>query len=204
MVSSSSSSSWFLQSQTIKPPPIPVERPIIFSQKDRKKICRGGLASENFFFPKKEKIPHSLQSPPRTISLFPPITLFVKTMEIAPHVRLYKHALESIFAHLCLADLARVLATCRDWAAAVGGMRPIGARAEVRLHALRNSRLMVRHVAEIRCTRHTQSKTNPFQRIGRLELGAVCDIIRQSKSLTTVNLSGNLIGVEGMRARVRA
>ena len=44
-----------------------------------------------------------------------------------PHTRLYKHALESIFAHLGLLDLGHLLATCRDWSAAVDSMRPINA-----------------------------------------------------------------------------
>ena len=71
--------------------------------------------------------------------------------------RLYKHALESIFSHLNLSELARISATCRDWSAAVSSMRPIGAQAvetaarPLQLHTMCKSRLMVRHVSEFRC-----------------------------------------------------
>ena len=67
-----------------------------------------------------------------------------------PHLRLYKHALESIFAYLNLPELARVTATCRDWLEAANSTRPIGARVRAFgvLPSICNSRLM-RHVAEL-------------------------------------------------------
>ena len=40
-----------------------------------------------------------------------------------PVTRLYKHALESIFAFLSLADLSRVLSVARSWSSAVSSMR---------------------------------------------------------------------------------
>ena len=41
-------------------------------------------------------------------------------------MRIYRHALESIFAMLELADLTRVLVVSRSWSAAVRSMKPIG------------------------------------------------------------------------------
>ena len=45
----------------------------------------------------------------------------------SPAVRLYRHALESIFGFLSLRELAIVLAVSHSWAAAVASMRSIGA-----------------------------------------------------------------------------
>ena len=45
-----------------------------------------------------------------------------------PVARLYRHALESIFGFLSLADLSRVLAVSRPWSAAVGSMRCINTK----------------------------------------------------------------------------
>jgi len=76
-----------------------------------------------------------------------------------PYKSLYRHALESIFAHLGLADLAHISATCRDWAAAVTSMRPIGARlvaGTAKLNTINKYRsipVMMRHVAVIRVKR---------------------------------------------------
>ena len=42
-------------------------------------------------------------------------------------MRLYRHALESMFAMLELGDLTQILAVSRDWAAAVRSMAPIHA-----------------------------------------------------------------------------
>ena len=104
------------------------------------------------------------------------------------YLQLYKHALESIFSHLNLLEIARVTATCRDWSAAVDSMRPIGALAgrsgRLDLHSMRNSRLM-RHILEI----HLGSAS-----ISVSEISSLCDIIKQSTSLTTVNLRYNKIG----------
>ena len=47
-----------------------------------------------------------------------------------PTVRLYKHALESIFGFLSLPDLSRVIAVSRSWSDAVSSMRSIGAAIE--------------------------------------------------------------------------
>ena len=44
-----------------------------------------------------------------------------------PAARLYRHALESIFGFLSLADLSRALAVSRSWSSAVSSMRSIGA-----------------------------------------------------------------------------
>jgi len=103
-------------------------------------------------------------------------------------LRLYKHALESIFAYLNLPELARVTATCRDWSAAVNSMRSIGASVRVAgtllLQAICTSRLL-RHVAEL------------HKRIGSLDasgIASLCGIIKQSKSLLTVVLIENSIG----------
>jgi hypothetical protein len=41
------------------------------------------------------------------------------------HVRLYRHALESVFSFLPVASLARVLATSKEWAATVRSMGPL-------------------------------------------------------------------------------
>ena len=106
--------------------------------------------------------------------------------------RLYRHALESIFAHLTLPELAHISATCRDWSAAVNSMRPIGScvgrgRRRVDLHSIRSSRLM-RHVSTIL---FDQTLASVF------DLPNLCDIIKQSKSLVEVDLRGNLIGGEG-------
>jgi len=64
------------------------------------------------------------------------------------HTRLYRHALESIFAHLDLHELGRVSIVCRDWAAAVQSMRPIGACVTA-AWPIADSRVMMRHVSWI-------------------------------------------------------
>ena len=46
---------------------------------------------------------------------------------VSPAMRIYRHALESIFAMLSLGDLAQVLAVSRAWLAAVRSMKPISA-----------------------------------------------------------------------------
>jgi len=111
-----------------------------------------------------------------------------------PSPRLYKHALESIFAHLDLPELARICATCRDWSAAVNSMRTIGAPIKMKqtldLHSMNTSRLM-RHVVAIHLTGRSISAS---------DLSSLCDIIQQSKSLTLVYLSGNQLGVVGASA----
>jgi len=103
-----------------------------------------------------------------------------------PH--LYKHALESIFVHLTLPELARVSVVCRDWSAAVISMRPISAyfvaKPRKDLHAL-DSRLLVRHVSRI-CIEN-----------GNL-LARLCGIIRQSTLLTKVDLNYKSIGSAGV------
>ena len=43
---------------------------------------------------------------------------------VSPAMRIYRHALESVFAMLPLDDLSRVLAVSREWAAAVRSMKP--------------------------------------------------------------------------------
>lgn len=72
-----------------------------------------------------------------------------------PYRRLYKHALESIFANLTFIELSRVVVTCREWSAAVHSMRPIGATITVdditEYHTLHASRLM-RHLSDLRFT----------------------------------------------------
>jgi len=93
---------------------------------------------------------------------------------------LYKHALESIFAHLGLSDLENVLATCRDWSTAVNSMRPIGARIDIKSHVAHNARLVMYHVAEIR------SIGGPLYPPSAAKLATICDIIKQNKSLTKV------------------
>ena len=49
---------------------------------------------------------------------------------VSPAMRIYRHALESVFALLDLGDLSRILAVSREWAAAVRSMKPINARIE--------------------------------------------------------------------------
>ena len=46
---------------------------------------------------------------------------------VSPITRLYRHALESVFGFLALADLSRVLSVSREWAEAVRSMKSIGA-----------------------------------------------------------------------------
>ena len=46
---------------------------------------------------------------------------------VSPVTRLYRHALESVFKFLTLADLSRVLSVSRSWSAAVRSMKSIGA-----------------------------------------------------------------------------
>ena len=46
---------------------------------------------------------------------------------VSPAMRVYRHALESVFAMLELTDLSRVLAVSRSWSAAVRSMAPINA-----------------------------------------------------------------------------
>lgn len=48
----------------------------------------------------------------------------------APVARLYRHALESVFAFVKLADLGRILAVSRSWAAAVRSLKSIAAEVE--------------------------------------------------------------------------
>ena len=114
------------------------------------------------------------------------------------YTRLYKHALESIFAHLRLSDLAHVSATCRDWSVAVNSMRTIGATIKMKqpsdLHSMCTSRLM-RHVVATHLTGISISVS---------DLSSLCDIIKQSQSLTTVNLGNTRIGVEGASAIAEA
>ena len=107
------------------------------------------------------------------------------------YLRLYAHALESIFSHLNLSELAHISATCRDWSSAVNSMRPIGACAgrrknHVELQSIRNSRL-VRHVSELYLAGKLVSVSG---------ISVLCDIIKQSKSLAKVDLSDNRIGDE--------
>ena len=49
---------------------------------------------------------------------------------VSPAMRLYTHALESIFAMLELSDLSRVVCVSREWSAAVRSMKPIHASIE--------------------------------------------------------------------------
>ena len=46
---------------------------------------------------------------------------------VSPVTRLYRHALESVFAFLKLRDLSVALAVCRSWSSAVRSMASIGA-----------------------------------------------------------------------------
>ena len=46
---------------------------------------------------------------------------------VSPAMRIYRHALESVFAMLDLGDLCRVLAVSREWSAAVRSMKPTNA-----------------------------------------------------------------------------
>jgi len=130
---------------------------------------------------------------------------------------LYKHALESIFSHLTLSEIARTSAVCRDWSAAVDSMRPIGAsvRNPLDFQAAFKSRLM-RHVLDLHisggalfgpslaglCDAIRQSKLlatlglfNNY--INKGDAVVIADAIKQSKSLTTVNMYGNAIGDDG-------
>jgi len=137
--------------------------------------------------------------------------------------RLYKHALESIFSHLNLSELAHVSATCRNWSAAVDSMRPIGAYIYVNRFMLRsmcNSRL-VRQVSEIELNsggefilsslaniiKQSKSLTSLISRcnrIGNVGASAIAEAIQQSQSLTTVDLCYNNIGNVGASAIAEA
>jgi len=116
-----------------------------------------------------------------------------------PYLRLYKHALESIFSHLNLPELARISATCRDWSAAVNSMRPIGAsagrRGRLDIDSMRASRLR-RHVLEIYVANG---------RIGGVsEIHGLCEFIKQSTLLAILDLSNNAIGDVGVSAIAKA
>ena len=52
------------------------------------------------------------------------------SVHVSPAMRIYRHALESIFAMLELADLSRILAVSRSWSAAVRSMAPISGSIE--------------------------------------------------------------------------
>jgi len=136
------------------------------------------------------------------------------------YLRLYKHALESIFSHLNLSELARISATCRDWSAAVNSMR---IRRPAVFQSMCTSRL-ARHVSGIHifaasvylsgllaslCDFIKQSKSMNEVVLGYNSIGdagavALADAIAQSNSLTTVNLSDNWIGNRGASAIAEA
>ena len=115
-----------------------------------------------------------------------------KKMETSPpaYLRLYIHALESIFSYLNLPELASISTTCREWSSAVNSMRSIGARVVARendtldLHSMRTSHL-VRHVLELDLDIDSVARSSDAVSI-------LCDIIKQSKSLVNLNVSGNL------------
>jgi len=114
-----------------------------------------------------------------------------KMEQVSPSVtQLYKHALESIFANLSLPELARVSAVCRDWSAAVDSMRPIGALLDGKGSWPRTMRIprLMRHVFEIH---------HKYISLNVSELASLCDIIKQCKSLRTVNLKLSYIGDGG-------
>jgi len=157
----------------------------------------------------------------------------MQSSALSPHLRLYKHALESIFSHLTLSELGRISAACRDWSTAVDSMRPIGATVDGKksswLLSIQNFRLM-RHVSNIHirtrisasglailCYIIKQSKSLCAVSLNDNELDdddavalsdtgaiAIAEAIKQSKSLLTVNLSGNYIGDAGVSAIAEA
>ena len=49
------------------------------------------------------------------------------SVHVSPAMRIYRHALESVFGMLELEDLAHILSVSRSWAAAVRSMAPIRA-----------------------------------------------------------------------------
>lgn len=113
--------------------------------------------------------------------------------------KLYKHTLESIFANLTLTELSRVVATCRDWSAAVHSMRPIDCIVDVsepdmhllglpkngtfvlqlNTHLLRDSDLL-RHVSRLVLHTNQEPTVN--------EMAILCGIIMRSKTLKEVDL----------------
>jgi len=113
--------------------------------------------------------------------------IFLRTMSAPPYLRLYRHVLECIFDNLGISELARISATCRDWLAAVQSMRPINARAKLKT-LIHTPRLMMRHISEI-CMSG-----------GRGSLLGICQLIKQSKSLTKVDLRDNSIDNTGATA----
>jgi len=115
----------------------------------------------------------------------PPIRL---TMTTPPYLRLYKHALESIFSHLELSDLASISATCLAWSAAVSSMRPIGASAG------RKRRLDPQSMSASRLTRHVSEIYLKDSSLSASKVSSLCEIIKQSTSLTALDLCFNLIG----------
>ena len=123
------------------------------------------------------------KEPPEKETLSPPSRQKTESTSTSPPPpRLYKHALESIFAFLNLPELARVSATSRDWSAAVQSMRPIGVRIsaqKVSFRTMRNSRL----------TRHVSAIYKIQTQYSAHELSGFCDVVKQSKSLTDVDLS---------------
>ena len=142
-----------------------------------------------------------------------------REMAIPAYLRLYKHALESIFSHLNLSELARISATCRGWSAAVDSMRPIGASVggmtSLGVQSMCTSRL-VRHVFEMNLsmTKFDLSSLSSFcetikqnkslvvvhlyhNGLRGVDVSAIADAIKQSTSLTTMSLSCNEIGDAG-------
>ena len=112
-----------------------------------------------------------------------------------PAARLYRHALESIFGFLSLADLSRVLSVSRSWCAAVSSMRSIDATISAAcrlssdlLTALLASRLC-RHIGAL-----NESCYHPHQAmLGQAELQLASVRLRGLRSLVC-SLSLPIVG----------
>ena len=97
---------------------------------------------------------------------------------VSPVARLYRHALESVFAFLKLGDLSVVLAVCRSWSSAVRSMASIGA-------AVMNPSDCCWRVAASPLAHHVTQIGDPrLDLIGREQPGLIgCDMFILSRHL---------------------
>jgi hypothetical protein len=88
-----------------------------------------------------------------------------KSTSVHAAPQLYRHALESVFGFLSLAELSFVLAVSRDWSAAVGTMRSISAPAPRPSLIWRLPPLDLRRVCASRLSRHVSALGGDCRRV---------------------------------------
>ena len=83
------------------------------------------------------------------------------SVHVSPAMRVYRHALESVFGMLQLEDLSQILAVNREWSAAVRSMKPIHASIERSLPPIASivDSPILRHLAAIHIG-HVHARTN--------------------------------------------